>query len=183
MSVCTSVLSVIIATIKRIILFSFHSLRIPLSKHNNKNAPKSKSHSWLYHEKKYIQPNNAWNLSYLMSKVCNNERTKKTTPQSTQLRNDCRWLLNIIIIRILMGFKACTGNESFFLLFTDTFIIHLSAHMKFPLLRDRNLPGLPLPQSQAANRSRFGCRKLDILKYSLWPLFSLCLFSPTTSSL
>lgn len=34
-------------------------------------------------------------------------RERKKTPQ----RNDCRWLLNIIIIRILMGFKACTGND------------------------------------------------------------------------
>lgn len=64
-------------------------------------------------KKKYIQANNAWKLSYLMSEVCNNEKNLTTINfQCARIHtNDCRRLLSIIIITILIAFKACTERE------------------------------------------------------------------------
>lgn len=137
--------SVIKATMKRIILFLFHSLS--LSKRKKITTIKTHPNVCLIvgvlRRKKYIQSNNAWDLSYLMSKVCNNERTRKNTSTRAQIQNDCRWLLNIIIIiRILMAFLACIGNESWF--FPPFFRMYV--YNPF-ICTHEILPGLPLPQS------------------------------------
>lgn len=93
-------------------------------------------------------------------------------PQRTlvSIRYDCRGLLNIFIIRILIAFKACTENASenseiyplFFSSRKCMYSIHLSAHMKSSLAWWKSTWA-----TFTTIVPKFNAENLEILKYSL----------------